>query len=425
VETLEDRSLPSTLTVLNSADSGPGSLRDTIAVAQSGDTINFAPVAVNNPIVLTTGELVIDKSLNIEGPGGNNGQPLIRGNSSSRVFDVVNSGATVVLTNLLIDKGLADHGGSILNQGANLSLLNCDVSGKAGGGAGGRGGCIDSIGGTLTIANSRLIGGVSVPDGVTGNALGGDVSIESGIASISNTSLEGLAFTYFAASDSKALGGVLYLAGGSLTATNCSFSESEGFGVVSGHAYGAGGAIYQAAGSVLVNDCSFTGVPLDGDFSTNPGAGGAICSASGDLSINNSTFTGDGSFLGGGVGAPPNGGAIYKASGNLSLSNTVFQDCGGLNGGAVYLAGGTAMIANCDFLSNVAFYNGGAIYVAGGTLALSNCRFADNGFADIDGVTQVGSAIDIVGGSVCISQNTFTGKFALSDAEVIGIFTLC
>src|SRR6266478_7088651 len=33
LESLEDRSLPSTLTVLNNADSGPGSLRDTIAVA--------------------------------------------------------------------------------------------------------------------------------------------------------------------------------------------------------------------------------------------------------------------------------------------------------------------------------------------------------------------------------------------------------
>jgi len=40
---LEDRYLLSTLTVLNTGDSGAGSLRDTISAAQNGDTIVFAP----------------------------------------------------------------------------------------------------------------------------------------------------------------------------------------------------------------------------------------------------------------------------------------------------------------------------------------------------------------------------------------------
>ena len=41
IEALEDRWLPSTLTVLNNLDSGAGSLRAEIAAAQSGDTILF------------------------------------------------------------------------------------------------------------------------------------------------------------------------------------------------------------------------------------------------------------------------------------------------------------------------------------------------------------------------------------------------
>src|SRR5262245_40731102 len=41
LEALEDRWLPSTLTVLNNLGWGEGSLRDTIAAAQSGDTIVF------------------------------------------------------------------------------------------------------------------------------------------------------------------------------------------------------------------------------------------------------------------------------------------------------------------------------------------------------------------------------------------------
>ena len=41
LEALEDRFCLSTLTVVNNADSGNGSLRAAIANAQNGDTINF------------------------------------------------------------------------------------------------------------------------------------------------------------------------------------------------------------------------------------------------------------------------------------------------------------------------------------------------------------------------------------------------
>src|SRR5262249_45194004 len=53
LEALEDRSLPSTLTVLNSADSGPGSLRAEITAAQNGDTIVFDPSLAGQTINLT------------------------------------------------------------------------------------------------------------------------------------------------------------------------------------------------------------------------------------------------------------------------------------------------------------------------------------------------------------------------------------
>ena len=54
LESLEDRSLPSTLTVLNNADSGPGSLRDTIAAAAPGDTIVFDNSLNGQTITLTS-----------------------------------------------------------------------------------------------------------------------------------------------------------------------------------------------------------------------------------------------------------------------------------------------------------------------------------------------------------------------------------
>ncbi|PYL35769.1 MAG: hypothetical protein DMF38_03945 [Verrucomicrobia bacterium] len=58
-----------TITVTNTNDSGPGSLRQAILNASSGDTINFAPSVTT--VTLTSGELVIDKNLTITGPGAN------------------------------------------------------------------------------------------------------------------------------------------------------------------------------------------------------------------------------------------------------------------------------------------------------------------------------------------------------------------
>jgi hypothetical protein len=58
-----------TITVTNGHDSGPGSLRQAILDASSGDEINFAPSVTT--VNLATGELVVDKNLTITGPGDN------------------------------------------------------------------------------------------------------------------------------------------------------------------------------------------------------------------------------------------------------------------------------------------------------------------------------------------------------------------
>src|SRR5687768_4717120 len=87
LEAMEDRSLPSTFTVLNLADSGEGSLRQAVldANAQSGaDLIRFAPAARDGTITLTSGELSIIDDLMIDGPGVN--RLTVSGNHASRVF---------------------------------------------------------------------------------------------------------------------------------------------------------------------------------------------------------------------------------------------------------------------------------------------------------------------------------------------------
>ena len=77
LEMLERRDVPSTLTVTNNLDSAAGSLRAEVAAANPGDTINFAPSLNGQTITLSSGELLLNKSLTIDGPGA--GQLAISG----------------------------------------------------------------------------------------------------------------------------------------------------------------------------------------------------------------------------------------------------------------------------------------------------------------------------------------------------------
>jgi hypothetical protein len=143
VEALEDRWLPSTLTVTSIQNSGHGSLRAEIAAAHSGDTIVFSPNLDGKTITLTSGELDLTKNLTIHGPGA--GKLTISGNSPyyygvpyTRVFEVAPK-TTVTLSGLTISNGSGyasvhshyapwdGYGGGILNHGT-LTLSVCTIS---------------------------------------------------------------------------------------------------------------------------------------------------------------------------------------------------------------------------------------------------------------------------------------------------------
>ena len=101
LEMLEDRLTPSTLTVTTNQDSGPGSLRYAITQAASQDTIVFDRSV--HEIALTSGELEINKSLKIQGPGES--QLTISGNEASRVFEI--EAGNVAISGLTIANGYA------------------------------------------------------------------------------------------------------------------------------------------------------------------------------------------------------------------------------------------------------------------------------------------------------------------------------
>src|ERR1700746_497004 len=79
-----------TITVTNTNDSGPGSLRQALADVNDGDTINFP---VTGTIGLTSGELLVDKAITISGPGTEN--LAVNGNAKSGVFHVTGGNVTI------------------------------------------------------------------------------------------------------------------------------------------------------------------------------------------------------------------------------------------------------------------------------------------------------------------------------------------
>jgi hypothetical protein len=103
-----------TITVTNTNDSGPGSLRQALVDATDGDTIELT---VTGAIGLTTGELLVNKSITISGPGADN--LAVDANAKSRAFHI-DVGMTVSISDLAIINGSASgqllDGGGIYNR---------------------------------------------------------------------------------------------------------------------------------------------------------------------------------------------------------------------------------------------------------------------------------------------------------------------
>jgi hypothetical protein len=100
-------------------------LRQALADANNGDIIDFALTGV---IGLTSGELLVDHSITISGPGTDN--LAVNGNAKSTVFHIA-AGETVTISGLTIING---SGGGIHNDHAVLTLNNCTITDNSGGG---------------------------------------------------------------------------------------------------------------------------------------------------------------------------------------------------------------------------------------------------------------------------------------------------
>ena len=263
----------SNLTVTNTNDSGPGSLRAAIAAATGGATINFSSKLKGETITLTSGPLTLGTNLTIEAPGA--GELTISGGGTAGVF-VVSPGVTATIDDLTIANGLAVQGGGIDNFGK-LTVDDCTLTDNTA-----KGGSGDS-----TTADAANGGGIA-------NEVGASLSLTQSL----------LVHNVAAASPGNdSFGGAVLNLGGAVVA-NCTFTGNQVTGGSSSSYYDGsyGGAIEsfgfapsQLYGSTLtVSGSTFTGnqaVAASGPFFGDAAAIDVEFSAV--ATITNSTFTGN------------------------------------------------------------------------------------------------------------------------------------
>jgi hypothetical protein len=325
LEALEDRWVPAILTVTTTADSGPGSLRDDVAAAHAGDTIDFAPGLAGQTILLTSGELVLNTSLTIQGPSAPQAPVTISGGGFSRVFEIDGTSTAVNLSGLSIVDG--------------IGLAYAYTPG---------GGCLFGGGGTPSDGQGGAIwnGGVL---NVTGCTLM-DNSADT------NPDPCNPPPTFY--------GGAIYNAG-TLTISNSALSHNAAGDTYTYHSGGNGGAIYNA-GTLSVNSNSTLSFNTANGFTVyGTGFGGAIDNA-GSLSVSVSTLSDNGAFDGGAIS---NGAQSTATLTGVTLSGNTASVNPSTNGGAIWNAG-TMTLSGCSVSGNTAGFGGGIYNTKGGRLTI-------------------------------------------------------
>jgi hypothetical protein len=193
------------ITVTNTNDSGPGSLRQALAVANNGDTIDAT--GVSGVISLITGELLVTTSITINGSGAD--VLAIDANMASRVFRIfrIASGQTVTISGFTIRNGhTGTAGGGIDNENnATLTITGCTISGNAA-----------ALGGGMFSGGPLTIDSTTISENSAGNG-GGIYNDGAGMATLINSTLSG---------NMAAEGGGLFNIG-MFASTNSTFSNNS------------------------------------------------------------------------------------------------------------------------------------------------------------------------------------------------------
>jgi hypothetical protein len=254
--------LPGTFVVTTTNDSGPGSLRQVAGPeAVSGDTITFAPNLSGQTIRLTSGQITLGQSLNIDASALPDGV-IIDGNANGRIFEVL-AGSIVRLDSLTLTNGRASgHGGAIFNSGT-LTVNRCTL-----------------------VRNLVAVGGV-----------GGGIYNSFGTLTLNQSTLAGNTATNVTTSEGGGAG--LWNLGGSVVVNQCTFQGNN-----ANNSLGGGGLVHNG-GTMTVSQSTFT------ENTASPSVfngGGILCA--GTLTISNCVVAGN---------LAPANAEIFRPSGTLTF----------------------------------------------------------------------------------------------------------
>ncbi|HJW37101.1 MAG TPA: right-handed parallel beta-helix repeat-containing protein [Candidatus Udaeobacter sp.] len=348
------------ITVTTTNDSGPGSLRQALADANDGDTINFDPALNGQTITLTTAELTINHDVTILGPGPNLLTVARSSQTQFRIFHVM-PGHDATIEGLHITGGgvnWGSYGGGVLNDQASLTISNCSLT-----------------------TNSATYGGAMYSDGSGGSAT----------LAVLNSSISGNHAVF--------AGGGIYNNGynggtATLSLMNSTVTSNTAFYSDIGYAVGEGGGIYNSGGMLMITNSAVSN-NLAGVTDPWPaGTGGGIASY-GTLTITNSTIRGNEGYLaGGGIAS---GGTVTIINSTVSGNGAGGQHDGqpwGRGGGI----SGSVTLTNSTLSGNYAALSAGGID-GGGNITNSTISGNNGGGIVVSGALDIGNTILKAGAS--------------------------
>ncbi len=367
----------------NTNDTGAGSLREAISGAVSGDTIAFSS-DVQGTITLTTGQIEIDQSLTITGPGAANltlrgvDDRMFRIGATDNAIDV-----TIEGLRFLRGKAASDGGGAIWSTqdaGQTLTVKNSVFERNAG----------ILYGGAILLDDdaAMVISGSTFTDNATED--------EAGAIAHYSTSPITITDSTFARNVTDEYGGAIAL-WGSGTPSGESVIENTTFQNNSSGADGDGGAISMDSdiAPLTVSDSTFLRNSAGDD------AGGAIWhSTDAALAVENTEFVGN---------TATDGGAVYSEDGDLTITDSLFEGNAAANYGAALDrdAAGLLTISGTVFRANNTAEDNGILNIEWGDAVISDSAIVENTGGDDNGSAGIswtsGGTLDI--SNVTIADN--------------------
>jgi Calx-beta domain/Right handed beta helix region len=367
--------------VTNLNDAGAGSLRQAIIdanLAAGADVITFQ-AGVTGTIVLATGELYIQDSVDIQGPGA--GLLTVSGNNASRVFYLYRHDALldVTISGLTITDGSALFGGGIIDWGESLLLDNVVVTGNS---ATGQGGGVEILAGfndpptpfAVTIRDS-LLSGNTAPEG------GGLSLYLDSLAALGTVLVEGTEISGNSVTGDGAGIFIPWFRGNVTLATS----------TISGNDAGAGGGgvwsgFFYSDATLLVRETTISGNTAD------HGGGLGIYYTYGQVTLENSTISGNQA-----AGSPGSaGGGVYfgyfYGGDQIQMRHTTIAGNSAEVGGGVFVETGRAALDHTVVADNTATTNADLANGSAGGFDLRYSLIETPGTADI--TDQIGNLLN-------------------------------